>query len=125
MIVSTSYNQNAFDIIGLQAPRESYEICTDTEAGTLASCDADGGGDKVENREDGGGDERQGGDLIDRQCLPGDKKRGARNNETLDEVFDRTVDNFSNVHSSLYSVKRKFNAESKDKGFTIVKKNGS
>lgn len=114
-----------FNKLCLQAPRESYEICTDTEAGTLASRDTDGRGDEVENREDGGGDERQGGDLVNRQCLPGDKKRGASDNETLNEIFDRTVDNFSNVHISLYSVKRKFNAESKDKGFTIVKKNGS
>jgi len=98
LIVSTSYNQNAFDTIGLQAPREPYEICTDTEAGTLASRHADGRGDQVENREDRGGNERQRGDLVNRQRLPGDKKRGARNNETLNEVFDRTIDNFSDVH---------------------------
>ena len=87
-----------FTKLYLQTSREPYKICTDTEAGTLASRHADGRGDQVKDREDRGGNERQRGDLVNRQRLPGDKKRGARNNETLNEVFDRTVDNFSDVH---------------------------
>jgi hypothetical protein len=87
-----------FTKLYLQTSRKPYKICTDTEASALASRHADGRGDQVENREDRGGNERQRGDLVNRQRLPGDKKRGARNNETLNEVFDRTVDNFSDVH---------------------------
>jgi hypothetical protein len=87
-----------FTKLYLQTSRESYEIRTDTEAGTLARRHADGRGDQVKNSEDRGGNERQRGDLVNRQRLPGDKKRGARDNETLNQVFDRTIDNFSDVH---------------------------
>jgi len=108
LIVSTSYNQNAFHIMYLQASGESYQIRTDTEAGTLASRHTNRRGDQVKYSEDSRRDERQCGDLVDRQGLPGDKKRGASYNETLNQVFDRTIDNFSNVHVCSIFRKKKF-----------------
>lgn len=97
-----------FTKLYLQASGESYEICTDTEAGTLASRHANRRGDQVENRKDSRRNERQRGDLVDRQGLPGDKKRGASYNETLNQVFDRTIDNFSDVHVCSIFRKKKF-----------------
>jgi hypothetical protein len=92
----------------LQTSRESYEICTETKAGTLASRHANRRGDQVKNSENSRRDERQCGDLVDRQGLPGDKKRGTSYNETLNQVFDRTIDNFSNVHVCSIFRKKKF-----------------
>jgi hypothetical protein len=85
----------------LQATGEAHEIGADTERRTLASRNAHRRGNGVQDGEDNGGEDGQGGDLIEAERLAGDEQRRRSNDETLDQVLDDTVDDLCNavVHS--------------------------
>ncbi len=87
---------------------EADEVGTETETGTLASRYTDGRRHKVEHGEDGRGDESKSGDLIERELVAGDKDSSTSHYETLDQVLDCTIDNFTKVHLILYSILRNF-----------------
>ena len=82
----------------LQAPRKPYEICTETEAGTLASRHADGRGDEVEHGENGRGDDGDGDDLLEVNALPGNQDGSETDGDTLNQILDGAIENFSEIH---------------------------
>jgi len=58
----------------------------------------------------GGGKDSEGGDLIHREGLLGDKDSRGSNHETLDQILNNAIDNFSKsvtVHVSIFSLQKK------------------
>lgn len=67
---------------------ETYEVCANTEAGTLSSCDPNAGADDIEDGEDRSSDNAEGEDLHWREGALGNKDGGNRDKETLNKVLD-------------------------------------
>jgi hypothetical protein len=82
---------------------EANKVGTETEARTLARRHADRRGDQVQNSEDRRRNERERGNLVKRKRLPGDEDGCTSNHEALNQVLDRAIDNFRDVHVFLYS----------------------
>jgi len=94
----------------LQAGREADEVGAETEAGTLTGSHANGGRDSVKDGKDDGGEDGEGGDLIERQSALRDEDGSGGNNETLDQVLNDAIDNFSKSvtnHDSIFTRKKK------------------
>lgn len=93
----------------LQTTGETHEVGADTERRTLASRNTHRRGNGVQDSEDDGGEDGQGGDLIEAERLAGDQQSRRSNDETLDQVLDDTVHDLSNavVHSIFKLVEKK------------------
>ena len=72
----------------LDARREADEVRAETEACTLASRQADRGREKVQDGEDGGGNNGDNRDLLDVRGLVGDDDHRDGNGEALQEILD-------------------------------------
>lgn len=89
---------------------EADQICAQSEAGSLAGRNTDGGRDSVQDGEDDRGEDSESRDLIQWQRLLWDKNGRRRNNETLDQVLNDAIDNFSKSvahHDSILHLKKK------------------
>ena len=89
---------------------EADQVGTKTEAGALTCRNTDGGRDGIKDGEDNGGENRESRDLIQWQRLLWDKNGRRRNNETLDQVLNDAIDNFSKSvahHDSILHLKKK------------------
>jgi len=89
---------------------EADKVGTQTEAGTLAGRNTDGGRDSVKDGKDNRGEDGESRDLIQWQRLLWDKNGRRRNNETLDQVLNDAIDNFSKSvahHDSILHLKKK------------------
>jgi hypothetical protein len=94
----------------LHAGGETDEVSTETEAGTLTGSDANRGRNSVEDGKNDSGEDGEGGDLIERQGALRDEDGGGGNNETLDQVLNDAIDNFSKSvtnHDSIFTRKKK------------------
>ena len=94
----------------LQTCGESNEICAQSEAGSLTCSNTDGGRDRVKDGKNDGGEDGERGDLIKRQGALRDEDGGGGNNETLDQVLNDAIDNFSKSvtnHDSIFTRKKK------------------
>jgi hypothetical protein len=67
----------------LSYAREADKVGTETESSTLTSSYTDRRRDQVENSEDGGGDEGEGGDFIERELVTGDEHSGTSYDKTF------------------------------------------
>lgn len=70
--------------------REANEVRTDTEAGTLASRDADGGREDVQDGKHGSSRDGNRQDFIKREALPGDKHKSQGNSNTFNHILNDT-----------------------------------
>ena len=89
---------------------EADQVGTETEAGTLTCRNTDGGRDGIKDGEDDCGEDGESRDLIQWQSLLWDKNGRRRNNETLDQVLNDAIDNFSKSvahHDSILHLKKK------------------
>lgn len=100
------FNQNGY----LQTCRKANEVGSKSKSGSLAGSYTDGGRDSVKDSKDDGGEDGEGGDLIERQSALRDEDGGGGNNETLDQVLNDAIDNFSKSvtnHDSIFTRKKK------------------
>lgn len=100
------YSKNGY----LHTCWEADEVSAETEAGTLTGSDADGGRDSVKDGKHDGGEDGERGDLIKRQGALRDEDGGSGDNETLDQVLNDAIDNFSKSvtnHDSIFTRKKK------------------
>jgi hypothetical protein len=87
----------------LSTHREADEVGTDTEASTLTSRNTDARADNIKDGEDGSSNYTEGEDVLERERLSRDKDSGNGYKETLYEVFDEAVNDFSSgVHGSIF-----------------------
>ena len=94
----------------LQTCGKSNEICAQSEAGSLTRRYTDGGRDCIKDGKNDGGEHGERGDLIEGQGALRDKDGGGGNNETLNEVLNDAIDNFSKSvtnHDSIFTRKKK------------------
>ena len=101
MIVSYMY---------LHAGREADKVGTQTKAGTLTGRNANRRGNGVQDGKHDGGENSEGGDLIHREGLLGDKDGRGGNHKTLDQILNNAVNNFSKSvahHVSIFSLQKK------------------
>jgi hypothetical protein len=109
MLICNHSGDTILPLCFLQATWESNEVSTQTESCALSCCDTNGWGDKVQDGKDSRCDEGKSGDLVDREALPGDKDGRTRDNKTLNQILDGTVDNFRDVHLiSIFGLKKFF-----------------
>jgi len=90
-------------LLALQAPREADQVGTDTEGGALSCRNPHRGAHSVKDGEDNRSEDGQGGDLIHRKSLAGDKQGCRSNDQTLNQIFDHTIYNFSDSVVHLYT----------------------
>ena len=88
----------------LQTCGEAHQICAQSEAGALSCSNTDRGRDRVKNGKNDGGEHSERGDLIQRQGALRDEDGGGGDNETLNEVLNNAIDNFSKsvAHHDFY-----------------------
>ncbi len=89
---------------------EAHQICAEAEACALSCSNTDGGRDRVKDGKHNGGEDGERGDLIKRQGALRDEDGGGGNNETLDQVLNDAIDNFSKSvtnHDSIFTRKKK------------------
>jgi hypothetical protein len=94
----------------LQTCGKSNEIRSESKSGSLAGSYTDGGRDSVKDSKDDGGEDGEGGDLIKRQGTLRDEDGSGGDNETLDQVLNDAIDNFSKSvtnHDSIFTRKKK------------------
>ena len=81
---------------GLTTHGEANEVGTETEAGTLASRQANAGGQEVQEGEGDRSDDGDSQDLLDVELLLRDDEGGQRNGQTLKEILDRARNELGN-----------------------------
>ena len=88
----------------LQTCGEANEICAQSEAGALSCSNTDRGRDCIKNGKNDGGEHGERGDLIQRQSTLRDEDGSGGDNETLNEVLNDAIDNFSKsvAHHDFY-----------------------
>ena len=94
----------------LHAGRKANEICAQSEAGALTCRNSHARAHSVQDGKHNGGENSEGGDLIHREGLLGDKDGRGGNHETLDQILNNAVNNFSKSvahHDSIFSLKKK------------------
>ena len=94
----------------LQTGRKANEICAQSEAGALSSRNSHARAHSIKDGKHNGGEDSEGGDLIHREGLLGDKDGRGGNHETLDQILNNAVNNFSKSvahHVSIFSLKKK------------------
>ncbi len=113
-IVENYYREGSYRILFkngyLHTRGEADEVSAETEAGTLAGSHTDGGRDSVKDGKHDGSEDGEGGDLIKRQGALRDEDGGGGDNETLDQVLNDAIDNFSKSvtnHDSIFTRKKK------------------
>jgi hypothetical protein len=75
---------------------ETHQLGTQTEACTLASREADGGREQVQEREGDRGDDGDSQNLLNVQLLLGDDEGRQGNGQTLEEILDSACHELSN-----------------------------
>ena len=94
----------------LQTCWEANEVCAQAKSGSLTRSNTDGGRDSVKDGKHDGGEDGERGDLIKRKGTLRDKDGGGCDNETLDEVLDDAINNFSKSvahHDFILTCKKK------------------
>jgi len=95
MTESYDINNMNYPIKCLEAATgEANKVGADTEASTLAGRGTDGGGDDVEDRENGRGNNAERYDLVPRERAAGHEDRGNRDKEALHEILHGAVNDF-------------------------------
>ena len=96
---------------------EADKVGTQTKAGTLTGRNANRRGNSIKDGKHNGGENSEGGDLIQRKGLLGDKDGRGGNHETLDQILNNAVNNFSKSvahHVSIFSLQKKTHLTSDD-----------
>jgi hypothetical protein len=104
--MNTGLSKNGY----LHVRWESNEVGAETKAGTLTGSNADGGRDSVQDSKHDSGENGERGDLIKRQGALRDEDGSGGDNETLDQVLNDAIDNFSKSvtnHDSIFTRKKK------------------
>jgi hypothetical protein len=91
----------------LRLAGEANEVRANAEAGTLASRNADRRGDEVEHGENSRGDDGDGDNLLEVHALPGNEHGSETDGDTLNQILDGAIENFSEIHY-LYWLVRNF-----------------
>jgi len=94
----------------LQTCGEAHQICAQAEACSLARSNTDGGRDGIKDSKDNSGEHGERGDLIQRQGALRDEDSSGGDNETLNEVLDDAINNFSKSvahHDFILTCKKK------------------
>ena len=90
--------------------REANQAKSKAEAGALAGSNAYTGAHSIQHSKHDSGQDSQGSDLIKRQGTLGDKDSRSGNHETLDQILNNSVYNFSESvahHCSIIKYKKK------------------
>ena len=101
----------------LQTGRKANEICAESEPGSLSCSNTHARADSIKDGKHNGGENSEGGNLIQREGLLGDKDGRGGNHETLDQILNNAVNNFSKSvahHVSIFSLKKKTHLNSKE-----------
>lgn len=94
----------------LQTGRKANEICAQSEAGALSCRNSHARAHRVKDGKHNSGENSEGGDLIHREGLLGDKDGRGSNHKTLDQILNNAVNNFSKSvahHVSIFRPKKK------------------
>lgn len=94
----------------LQTCWKAHQIRSESKSGSLAGRYTDGGRDRVKNGKNDGSEDGERGNLIKRQGALRDEDGGSGDNETLDQVLNDAIDNFSKSvtnHDSIFTRKKK------------------
>ena len=94
----------------LQTCWKANEVGSESKSGSLTCSNTDGGRDRVKDGKHDGGEDGERGDLIKRQGALRDEDGGGGDNETLDQVLNDAIDNFSKSvtnHDSIFTRKKK------------------
>lgn len=82
---------------------EANEVGADTEASTLTSRNTNAGRDNIKDSKDGGSNYTESDDVLEGKRLGGDKDSSDGYKETLNEVLDKTINDFGcGVHTSIF-----------------------
>ena len=94
----------------LTAHRETDEVGAETEAGTLAGRNTNGGGEDIQNGEHRRSEQGQRGNLIQRQRLARDENSGRRNYKALNQILNSASNNLTKiaVHLLIFKPKKIF-----------------
>lgn len=90
--------------------REANQTKSKSEAGPLSSSNTYTGAHSIQHSKHDSGQDGQGSDLIERQGTLGDKDGRSGNHETLDQILNNSVYNFSESvahHCSIMKYKKK------------------
>lgn len=89
---------------------KAHQIRSKAEACALSRRYTDGGRDSIKDSKDNGSENGERGDLIKRQGALRDEDSSSGDNETLDQVLNDAIDNFSKSvtnHDSIFTHKKK------------------
>jgi len=112
-LVNTLYDIHLWRFFRLlHHAREADEVGPEPECGPLSNCNTHGRRNSIEHSKHDSGEDGEGGDLIHRQGALRDKDGRGGDHETLNQILDNAVDNFSKsvAHHVLYSIQRKKDA---------------
>ena len=101
---------NLFKNGHLQTCWKSNEVGSKAKTCSLSCSNTNGGRDSIKDCKDDGGEDGERSDLIERQGALRDEDGGGGNNETLDQVLNDAIDNFSKSvtnHDSIFTCKKK------------------
>ena len=90
--------------------REANELESEAQSCAVASWYTHARAHCVKNGKDNRGEDREGGNLIQREGALRDEDGGGGNYKTLDEILDNAIDNFSKsvtVHVLIITAKKK------------------
>ena len=94
----------------LHAGREADEVGAESEPGSLTCRNSHARAHSIQDGKHDGGENSEGGDLIHREGLLGDKDGRGGNHKTLDQILNNAVNNFSKSvahHVSIFSLQKK------------------
>jgi len=98
-------------------PRESDKVGTDTEAGTSSGRTGHGWDEDIKNAKGSGGSETNDDDLLNVQAVLRDGVGGDGDHDTLDDVLDSSLDEFSEIkhiaHVIYYTTIKKMRVNQK------------
>jgi hypothetical protein len=89
---------------------KAHQFKSKAQPGSLSCSNTDGGRDSVKDGKDDGGEDGEGGNLIQRQSALWDEDGGSGDNETFDQILNDAVDNFGKSvahHDSIFRRKKK------------------
>ena len=101
----------------LHACRKAHQICAESEAGALTCRNSHARAHSIKDGKHNGGENGEGGDLIHREGLLGDKDGRGGNHKTLNQILNNAVNNFSKSvahHVSIFSLQKKTHLTSDD-----------
>lgn len=110
-VIFVKYTLWIYDLsVTLQVHWKSNEICTESESGSLAGCNTDRGRNSVQDGKHDGGQNGQGGNLIQRESLLRDEDRSGGDDQTLDQILNDAINNLSKSvaqHDSFIFTRKK------------------